>query len=62
MGAMQRMNLSYKAVRILPFLDKIINVDYIGEPEDAPDIEVAPYQYILVLGSTSLVRIAKSKG
>ena len=63
---MDRMELKYKVVRVVPFADKIIDInfeseDFTGDINNIPDIEVDTDDNVCVLGATSLIRISKLK-
>lgn len=67
MQAINRMEIPHVQVKVIPFYDRIISSDfdshnYHGNIVDIPEVEINSNQKIMVLGGTSLSRIAKKRG
>lgn len=67
MKAIYRLNIPHIQVKVVPFYDRLIPSDfdsheYQGDISEVPEIEIDSNQSIMVLGATSLARIAKRRG
>jgi hypothetical protein len=67
MDVLERMDIPHKVVRVVPFFDRLIDINfdldtYMGDIDQVPEIEIDNSQKIMICGAMSLGRIAKKKG
>lgn len=65
LGALERLEVDYLVVKPIPFTNQFVPADFDSMTQEVDDVEepyIDPSQKVIVMGATTLSRIAKNRG